>query len=442
MIITVCSLFSLSIQAQSPAPPVDSIPFFTLGQCIDYAFKHQPTVQQALINEQVTRTSNAISLAGWYPQANINGNLTHYMQLPTVFVKNANGIVQQQKSGVVNTAVPVLSVTQSIFSPALAYAIKAAPLYVQQAEQITDSARIDMVVAVSKSFYSLLLTLEQIRVLKEDTARLNKNYSDSYHQFVAGLVDRTDYEQATITLNNTLAQLRTATENVSPQYAILKQTMGYPPQSQFNVIFDTVQMKQDIAFDTTQQLDFNKRVEYNLLQTSRNLQHQTTNYYRLDFLPTLSAFFSYDYEFQNNEFSQLFANAYPYSYVGLSLSLPIFTGFSRLNNIKRSRLLERELDWSELGLKSQIYTEYTTALATYKSNLYNLSVMGDNAALARDVYEIVTLQYQQGIVPYLNVITAESNLISSEIGYSNALFTVLSNKVDLEKAMGIVSYHH
>jgi multidrug efflux system outer membrane protein len=52
----------------------------------------------------------------------------------------------------------------------------------------------------------------------------------------------------------------------------------------------------------------------------------------------------------------------------------------------------------------------------------------------------VGLQYKQGIVPYLNVITAESNLISSEIGYLNALAQLLSNKIDLEKSMGNIPH--
>jgi len=60
--------------------------------------------------------------------------------------------------------------------------------------------------------------------------------------------------------------------------------------------------------------------------------------------------------------------------------------------------------------------------------------------MAKRTYFVVTLQYKQGIVAYLNVITAESNLISSEISYLNALFQVLSNKIDLEKAMGNISY--
>jgi outer membrane protein TolC len=200
-------------------------------------------------------------------------------------------------------------------------------------------------------------------------------------------------------------------------------------------------MMNDIAFDTSQQLQFEKRIEYQVLHTQKQLQLANVDYYRKAWLPTVGAFFNYDYEFQNNNFGNLFSKAYPYNYMGLSLTMPIFTGFARTNNIKRSRLQADLLDWSEMNLRSQIWTEYTTALANYKSYLYNLGISRDNVMLAKKTYDIVSLQYQQGVVPYLNVITAESNLITSEIGYQNALFQVLSSKIDLEKAMGIIVIH-
>jgi len=433
---------SIAVFSQS-APRPDTTQALTLDQCIAYALKNQPLINQAQINVAITRATNAINTAGWLPQAGISGNLTHYLSLPTNFIKNANtGAVTQQKTGVVNNFTPVLSVTQTIFNPALLYAAKSAPLYVKQAQQFTDSARIEAIAAVSKTFYSLLLTLEQISVLKEDTARLGKTVSDTYHQYVGGIVDETDYDQALITLNNSKAQLKQATENVSPQYALLKQVMGLPPAQQFNVVYDTTRMNNDIAFDTTQQLQYEKRIEFQVLQTSKQLQNQLVNYYRKAWLPTVGAFFDYDYVFQNNSFGNLFSHAYPYSFVGLSLNLPIFTGFARTQNIRRANLQYQLIDWQENSLRSQINSEYTSALAAYKSNFYNLGTSRENTALARKVFDIVTLQYQQGTVPYLNVITAESNLITSEIGYQNALFQLLSSKIDLERAMGVITVNH
>jgi outer membrane protein TolC len=416
----------------------DTVHAFNLDQCIDYALQHQPYLNQALIGVDIARTTNAINQAGWLPQAGVSGNLQHYLSLPTTFVKN-NGVVIQQKGGVVNTFTPVLAVTQTIFNPALVYAVKSAPLYVEQAEQITDSTKIFIVTTVSKTFYSLLLTLEQINVLKEDTTRLSKNVHDTYHQYVAGTIDETDYDEALISLNNSKAQLKQAQLNVYPQYALLKQQMGMPAEQSFNVMYDTTQMQQDIAFDTTQPLDYANRIEFRQLQTAKKLQDQTTHYYQLAWLPTVGAFFDYALAFQNNNFGQLWNNNYPYSFVGLSLNWQLFTGLSRTNSLRRAKLVTRQLDWSEVSLKARIATEYQTALADYKSNRYNLQVMRDNVDLARRTYDIVSLQYQQGVVAYLNVITAETNLISSEIGYQNALFQLLSSRVDLQKALGVIT---
>jgi outer membrane protein TolC len=430
---------------QAPAPdarPGDTSQSLTLEQCITYALQNQPAIKQSLIGVSIARTTNAINLSGWLPQVNGTGSVTHYLQQPTSFVTNNAGQTTTQKTGVVNSVIPELTATQNIFNPQLLYAAKSAPLYIKQAQQITDSTQIDLVSNVSKAFYNLLQTLEQINVLKEDTARLNKNVSDTYHQWKSGLNDETDYDEAVISLNNSLAQLNQQNQNIVPQYATLKQLMGIPPVNQFNVSFDTTQMIGNIAFDTTEQLQFEKRVEMQQLKTAQALQQRQTDYYRLAWLPTLSAFIDYNYEFQSNSTSNLFKTAYPYSLVGLSLNIPIFTGFSRVQSVHRSRLQEQLLDWSEVNLKSQIYTDYTTSLANYKSNLYNMNMLRDNEALAKRTYNIVALQYRQGIIPYLNVITAESNLITAETGYINALFTLLSSKIDLERAMGDITAKH
>src|ERR1700755_857103 len=53
---------------------VDSTESFTLDQCIEYAFKHQPGINRAFINQSITKTTNDINLSGWYPQARFGGN--------------------------------------------------------------------------------------------------------------------------------------------------------------------------------------------------------------------------------------------------------------------------------------------------------------------------------------------------------------------------------
>lgn len=456
--------------------------FLNLRQCIDYAMVHQPALNKSLINIDITHQTNAVNLAGWLPQVNASGNLIHYLQQSnnnistgvgttsitgtggtttgtgnntgtgttntgtgttntgTGTTTGSSGTSSSVRSSYANTFVPELSVSQAIISPELLYNSRSAPLLVKQAQQVTDSTKIYLVTAVSKAFYNVLLTLEQINVLKEDTARLGRNLRDTYHQYKGGIVDETDYLQATITLNNSKTQLKQANENIVPQYAALKQLMGYEPEKQFNVTIDTTQMMNNIRIDTTKQLQYEKRIEYQQVITRRDLQFELTHYYKYAFIPTVSGFFNYDVQFANNNFPSLLSNSYPSSLIGLSLNIPIFTGFARVHNLQKSHLQEQLIHWDEVDLKSQLYKEYATGMANYKGNLYNFNMQQKNVAMARRVYFVVNLQYKQGIVAYLNVITAESNLITSEINYTNALFNLLSSKIDLEKAMGDITY--
>lgn|GEM_PF-32531 len=487
------AIILLLVNANATAQNTDTLgkkPYLTLEQCVDYALSHQPRLQSTLINQSITRETNAINLAAWKPQVNVTGNAIHYIQqsgnsvvtgttgttgttVNTGNTGNTNGsgnttgtgntgstgntgttgttgtgssssvstgVSSRTGASYTNTFVPQLTASQAVYSPTLAYIAKSAPLYVKQSKQVTDSSRINVVTSVTKTFYNLLLTLEQINVLKEDTARLGKNVRDTYHQYKGGIVDETDWDQAVISLNNSTAQLKQADENVNPQYAALKQVMGYPTDHDFNVSFDTLQMIKHIGIDTTEQLNFEKRIEYQMLQTDKSLQHQLIHYYQSAWLPTVSAFFSYNYQFENSNLSSLLSKGNPNSLVGLSFSIPIFTGFARVHGVQRAKLQDQLIDRNFDDLRLQIYTEYKSALANYKGNLFNLGQLQKNVNLAKRVYFVVSLQYRQGIVPYLNVITAESNLITSEINYLNALFQVLSNKVDLQKAMGDITY--
>ncbi|HTA26292.1 MAG TPA: TolC family protein, partial [Bacteroidia bacterium] len=420
----------------------DTIPFLSLDQCIAYGLQYQPGIRQSTIQIAIAKKTNEINLSGWLPQASANASLTHYIQLPVTYEVNPsdpNAPPIPVKNGIYNTFTPQLAVTENIFSPELLYSAKNAPLLVKQARQGNDSAKINVVATISTAFFNLLNTIEQINVLKEDTVQFYKTLEDAYHQYVGGIVDKTDYEQATITLNNSKAQLRQAIENVKPQYASLKQVMGFPPEKNFNILVDTAKMMNEIAFDTTQQFQYENRIEYQLLETAKKIQEQNIDYYRFRFLPTVSAFYTYNDEYESNTFSDLLSRGNPFSFIGASLSIPLFTGFGRLESVQRAKLQWQIINLSEVNLVSGIYTQYYSALANYKSNLYNLNLLRVNKSMASDVYDVVTLQYRQGIIPYLNVISAQNNLVASEISYINSLFQVLLSKIDLEKALGDIT---
>jgi len=426
--------FSLGVCAQEGGQHADTSAL-SLTDCIKYAFKNQPTLNQAYIDEAIAKTNKNIALSSWLPQVNGFATYQNYIHLPTNFLR-LNNTLTPVASGLYNYSVPSVNASQTLYSNEVLMAARASKLYILGSRQNTANRKIAVVSGVSKAFYDLLLSLEQIAVYKEDTARLRKNQSDAYNRFVSGIVDKVDYRQATIALNNSQARLKRASEDVQAKYAVLKELMGFPSEKTFSVKFDTTQMLQEIYVDTLAKLQFEKRIEYQQLQTVRRIMKETTNYYRMGFMPSLSASYSYFQQFQANTFEDLYKKAYPYSWWGLQLNVPIFTGFRRTQNLHRAKLQEERIDWDETDLKLGIYSEYKQALANYKSNLYYLGAQRENVAMAREVYNVVKLQYREGVKPYLDVIIAESDLQTSQINYLNALFQLLASKIDLERAMG------
>ena len=61
-----------------------------------------------------------------------------------------------------------------------------------------------------------------------------------------------------------------------------------------------------------------------------------------------------------------------------------------------------------------------------------------NLELARDVYRIIQLQYKAGTKTYLELITAETDLRTAELNRTNALYQLLSSKLDVQKALGTI----
>lgn len=406
-----------------------------LQACVDYALSHYPALRQSILDEEIAGRTVKSKLADWFPQLNFNINVQHNFQLPvSAFGGNAVQI------GSRNTSVAQLSLTQTIFNRDVLLASSTAEDVIRQSEQRTISSKINVVVNVSKAFYAALLTSQQIELLSDNIARLNRSLQDALSQYKAGVVDKTDYERATIALNNAISQKKQAEEALKTSFAFLKQQMGYPSNASLKLDYDTTKMETEAVIDTNQILDYQNRIEYQLLQSQRSLLQANLSYNQWGFLPSLNAFGSYNLGYLNNSLSKLYDKMHPNSFAGLQLSFPIFQGGKRYQQIKIARLELTRSDYDIVAFKEAANTEYTQALASYKSNLTNYYSLKANLNLARDVYNIIELQYRAGVRTYLDVITAETDLSTTQINYINALFQVLSSKLDVQRALGMIRF--
>ncbi len=410
----------------------------TLEEVIAYALKNKPEIRQARIDEEIGEREIKSALSGWLPQINADGAFNHNLKQQSNAI-TTNGETSYITFGTKNTSSLVFQADQQFLNAGLIQASKSARFFREQYRQSTENTKITTVVEVSKAFYDILTSQEQLKIVNENIARLEKQLKDARAQYEAGIVDKTDYQRAQISLSNSRADKKRTEEQLRYKYVYLKGLIGYAAAGDLTLSFNSRNMEREVVLDTTQALNYQNRVEYRLLQTRRELQRVNTNYNKLAYLPTLSGFINYSFNYMNNDFGNLYQDNFPGSIVGLRLNIPIFQGTRRIQEIRRSQLLEDRIDLDLTDLRNRINTQYQGAMANYKANYNDWKTARENVQLSEQVYQTIKLQYDEGIKAYLDLMTAETDLRTAQFNYLNALYSLLSAKLDVQQAIGTIT---
>ena len=420
--------------AQVRLRPDSTLREATLEATINYALRHNPVVQQAYIDERITRQQIRSRLADWYPQINLAANLQHNFVLPSNVI--GGNIV---RFGVNNTSNIQFTGTQNIFNPDVLLAARTKKDALLLAGENTQERKIELVVNVSKAFYSVLLSQQQISVSESDIVRNRRSLQDAKARYDAGINDKIDYKRATISLNNALATQTQNRAQLDAKIVYLKALMDYPESAPLPLSYDSLKMEREAVEPLPETQNYAAtRIELLQLQTQRRLLEYNVQYNRFKFIPTLSAFGAYNYNFQNNEFRDLYGRNFPSSFAGLTLGVPLFTGGKRLANLEISRLDLARNALDIQNLENTISASYRQALANYQSSAAAYQSLKENLALAQEVYEVVDLQYRAGIKAYLEVVTSEADLRFAQINYYNALYQLLAARVDVQRELGTI----
>ena len=118
----------------------------------------------------------------------------------------------------------------------------------------------------------------------------------------------------------------------------------------------------------------------------------------------------------------------------------MFQGTKRIQEIRKAQLQERRLELDLVDVRNQIYSQNEAAMASYKANLNDWKTARQNVSLSQEVYNTIKVQYDEGIKTYLELMTAETDLRTSQINYLNALYSLLSSKLDVQQALGTITF--
>ena len=436
----ICLCLGFSVRAQQS----DTVAAFSLKQALDYAQNHQVSILNARIDEDIAKNTVKQTIGIGLPQLSGNANFQDFIVLPT-------SLLPGDFFGMPGTQVPVqfgvkyqslvgLDLNQLLFDGSYLVGLQASKTFRELSSKNLTRTRIETAVAVTKAYYSVLVSNEQLNLIDANLDRLRKSLSDTKALFKNGFVEKIDLDRLTVFKNN----LETERENVIRLLALnvnlLKFQMGMTVNSRLTLTDSINNLQAGQAVVARDSSAYRNRIEYSLLETQKKLNEFDLKRYKSQFLPSLSAFGNTSQSFQSNNFSELFSSNFPSTIIGLRLSVPIISGGIKLSQVRNAKLVILKTQNDLVNLQNGINLEVEQAQTTYANSLKSLDNQKRNMDLAQEVLRVSKIKYEQGVGSSIEVTSAETSLKEAQNNYINALYDLMINRVNVEKASGRITY--
>jgi outer membrane protein len=445
ILLTVSLICTIAISSYAQqAPPPNTPVSFSLADCIKYAYEHQDSVKNASLDVQSAEYKVKETIGSGLPQ--VNGSITFqdFLKAPTSLAPS--GIF----SGSPDFNAPLVALpfgalkynntygiqaSQLLFSGTFLVGLKAVKTFRELSQRSLVRSKIETNVNVTKAYYQELVSNEQIKLLDANIAQLQQTLDQTTAQNKQGFVEKIDVDRLSVQYNNLITNRDNVQRTLVLSIQMLKFQMGMPIEQDLTL----TDKLSDVNIDQTAQslIDtgfYHNRIEYKLLETNVVLNQLDVLSKKAAFLPTVSLNGGYQEVFQENHFKYLYNHAYPTSFIGLALNIPIFSGGIRSNQLKQSQISVMKAQNDLHNVKNGLSLQASGARVMYFNSVQSLNNQKRSRELAQEVLRVSKIKYQQGVGSSIEVTQAQTELEKADNEYIQALYNALISKVDLDKA--------
>jgi outer membrane protein TolC len=418
---------------------------FSLAEAVDYATRNSPDNQLAVLDAEIAEHRRKELLGLGLPQVSGSLDIKDYLEIPTSlipgeFFGGPPGSFIPVKFGTQYNATAGVSASQLIFSSDYFIGLEALKQLQGLTTKNIQRTQVETKVTVTKSYYSVLVNRQRSKLLDINIERLGQLLEDTKVVQQNGFAEQIDVDRLQVAYNNLLTERDKVMRLVGLTETLLKFQMGYEVDKPITLT-DSLNLTQFglEKGSVPDKVTYQNRLEYQMLQEQQTLNQIEMRRYQLQYLPTLVAYGTLQYNAQRNEFNFLNSGKwFPIGLVGVTLSVPIFDGFQKSNRIQQTRLNIMKTQININRLENAIDMEYTVARINYDNAKLTMGNQKANLDLAQNVYEVSRIKYSEGVGSNLEVINAEASLKEAQNNYYNAMLEFLSARVDLEKAAGLI----
>ncbi len=436
---------------------------FSLEDCIDYALQNNENLEISKLENDIAVTQINEILARGLPQINGSIGLAKNIDIQTSFIQDfispaVYGVLIHESLLPDGTTTPDpqtfpavfgtkysgkanLTVRQLIFDGSYFVGLKAARTVKLLSQRQEKQTRVEIVENVSKAYYLVLVTKENLEFLGRNFATVDTLLNETSVMYQNGFAEKIDVSRIKIQHNNLLTDLKNNTELLIISMNVLKFQMGMPIDTQIILSGDLSSLNLT-TIEADRERAVRNRPEHEILQTNKSLLNLNVKNFKSQYVPNLYADFTFGWTAGTTAFGNLtdFDNQtwFKYSNLELNLSIPIFDGFSKRSNIQRNKVQVRQMEKRISQLENNVNREIIASEIKVSNAVRNVESQSENVSLTDEVYAVTKIKYQEGVGSNLEVIEANTSLKEAQTNYLNALYEVATAQIELKKALGIL----
>jgi outer membrane protein len=299
-----------------------------------------------------------------------------------------------------------------------------------------NATREDYLLGVSVSFYDVLKTNKAVEIAKANVERLTKHRDAAWTRLKVGEVTKTALLRAEAELSGAQSELIRGENNLSLAKAVLARKVGI--NEQYDIEESKVESKtaSDYALrplDSLKNEAYAERSELKSLELQKKISEEQVRFARGAYWPTLSV--EGVYLGMDQDPSSPFLNKESV-YGVLRLNFPFFEGGLRRAEVREAEARKRQSELLYEDLKKTVNIDVENAYLELKTQSGILKSLEDQLTFAGDNYNAVSKQFEFGLANSIDVMDANTLLVTSERQLTDARYNYQLSILKLKRATG------
>lgn len=429
----------LHISAQSMVEPAIGSLDLTLDKAIEIALAENPVIKIAEKDVQLKQVAHTEAWQALLPTLGVSATLQHTILAATM---NLGGNSFKMGQDNTNTATGTATLNLPLFAPTVYQNMKMTKEDIKLAQEKSRSSKLDLINQVTKAYYATILAQDSYRVMEKSFHTAKVNYDVVAEKYNVGKVSEYDKLSAEVQMRSMNSNLVSAQNGFTLATLKLKVLMGITENIDI-IINDSLSNYRDILVLPDADISDNGLKNNSALrQMDMNitLMERTRKVLKTNFMPTLSVSVSGQYQSLYNKDWNIFGYHYsPSASMVFTLNIPIYKASDwtklKTNKIKIAQLHDQREDTRRKLLMS---------IETYMQNMAStIAQVNSNAEAVKQAEKAVMIsskRYEVGRGTILELNQSETAETQAELTYVQSIYDYLTNKADLDYALGKENY--